>query len=330
MDDFFAKCGCDCKNCPTYKENIRNIEGRIKCSDGWNKYLGIRLSPEKLRACDGCSIPDEDRGTFYLNCSVRKCAIINGLDNCAFCTGFPCNDLNNVHSLQQIRSRKDFIRKTGKQISEGDYGQFIEPYAGLDHLSKIRKNLNKKDYKEFKKFSTKTNFVPYEKMFDKPEIMKIIYSFLTTLYVEEDVSFARLHTLNYKREKTLKLLWTMGLFGSFDRKKGFIELDARSFLSQKITGMYHKLIEFSNELKERDIRLDIIPVIKQGWMTDSGALRKEGWIIRLSFGKSLKGSGTLSVFIDYVRKLHKLYGKKAFQAFNRADLSVMTNDTENV
>jgi hypothetical protein len=36
------------------------------------RFLNIKLSPEKLRACDGCSIPDPDRKIYYLNCRIRK------------------------------------------------------------------------------------------------------------------------------------------------------------------------------------------------------------------------------------------------------------------
>jgi len=93
MEANLAKCGCDCINCPTYKENIRTMENRKICSAGWEKYVGIKLSPEKLRACDGCSVLDEKRKTYYLNCKIRKCAIINGIENCAFCKGFPCDEL---------------------------------------------------------------------------------------------------------------------------------------------------------------------------------------------------------------------------------------------
>ena len=88
MNINIAKCGCDCFNCPTYKENIKTIENRKKCSAGWAKYLDLKLSPEKLRACDGCSIPDTERKTYYLNCIIRKCAMTNGIENCAYCTVF--------------------------------------------------------------------------------------------------------------------------------------------------------------------------------------------------------------------------------------------------
>jgi hypothetical protein len=71
-----------------------------------------------LRACDGCSIPDPDRKIYYLNCRIRKWAMINGIENCAYCKGFPCDELIKAHSVQQITNREEFKIETGKEISE--------------------------------------------------------------------------------------------------------------------------------------------------------------------------------------------------------------------
>lgn len=98
---FISKCGCDCFNCPSYKDNLRTIEKRQQCSSAWKEFLKIKLSSEKLRACDGCSIPDRERKTYYVNCRIRKCAMLNEMENCAFCTGFPCNELSKAHSIQK-------------------------------------------------------------------------------------------------------------------------------------------------------------------------------------------------------------------------------------
>jgi len=319
-----AKCGCDCPHCPTYKENIRTPEGRKKCSAGWNTYLGIKLSPEKLRACAGCSLPDAERKTYYLNCAVRKCALINGVAHCAYCTGFPCEELMNVHSLQKINSREAFVGKTGKEISAEDYARFVEPHTGLDRLNKIRLTLNEKEITDYKRFSTKTNFASSDVVKDPPPGLKIIHSLLTTVFVESDISYARLQTLNSKREKILKILWTMGLYGSLEKDHNRLVLDAGTFLSHKIPGTYPKFLALFAELTHRDLHFEIVPLADTGWLTPSGALRKEGWKIGLAFGKSLKGQHTLILFKEYVQKLAGKHGTGAFRVFKKADLSIMT------
>jgi hypothetical protein len=321
MNTNLGKCGCNCAECPSYKVNLKTINDRNKCSTGWEKYIGIKLSPQKLRACDGCSIPDSNRKTYYLNCKIRKCAMINGLENCAYCSAFPCDELQSAHSLQKISSRGEYINKTGKRISEKDYKLFIEPYTGLFRLNKIRKNLSKKDYKDYKRFSVKNKFAPLPADLKN---LKLIYTFLTSVYIEQNIPYAKLQTLESKREQLLKILWTILLYGN-EKSGCYLELDAKTFLSHKIGGMYNKLLENFHELKKYGIYCQIVPLVENGWLTPLGGLRKEGWFIKLTFGEQPDGIKELKAFKEYVLRLYKKYGKKAFRYFNTADLGVMTN-----
>jgi len=323
MINKIAKCGCDCFNCPTFKDNIRTIDERIQCSTGWKKYLDIKLSPEKLRACDGCSLQDSQRKTYYLNCKVRKCAITNGLENCGYCKGFPCEELIEVHSIQKIENHNDFIQKTGKDISDKDYWKFIEPYTGLNHLEKIRQGLNENDYKDYKKFSMLPKFASFDKIDQKQESLKIIYSLLTSLQVADNVSYAKFQTLTTKRKKLLQILWAICYHGQFNQAEGYIELDGKTFLSQKILSMHKVLAECFMDLKNYDIHCETLPFDGKKWLSPTGGLRKEGWKISLSFGASLSGRKTLIKFIDYVSALKDEYGSNGFRRLYQADLNVM-------
>lgn len=319
-----GKCGCDCFNCPTYKNNIKTIEDRQKCSSGWSKFLKIKLSPEKLRACDGCSVPDSERKVYYLNCKIRKCAIMNEVENCAYCSGFPCDELLDVHSLQKIKNREDYTKTTGKEISETDFRYFIEPYAGLIRLNQIRQSISEKEIKDYKKFSARIKFAQPANASLNGEILTKIYLLLTSVYIEKNISFARNITMERKREQLLKILWTAFYFGTLNSEKDCIELQSQTLLSQKIIGMHNKLLEYLNELKKYDINCEIIPLVEKGWLTPGGGLRKEGWIFRLRCGNSWD-KDTLGAFKDYAFKLYAKYGNKAFRIFNRADLSIMFN-----
>jgi hypothetical protein len=323
MSDEIAKCGCNCFNCPTFKENIRTYEGKVHCSTGWKKYLNINLSPEKLRACDGCSLKDENRKIYYLNCMVRKCAMMNGLDNCAYCKAFPCEELCEVHSIQRIANRRDFIRRRGVEISEKDYQKFIEPYTGINHLHKIRQNLSEDDYKDFKKFSPTPKFAPIENLNEKPNSTKAIYHLLTNLAVVNNVSYAKYLTLVNKRKKLLQILWTMGSHGNICKKGNYLELDGKTFLSNNITSLYTVLKEYLLDLRIHDVICEIIPLDDKEWLTPGGGLRKAGWIIRLSFGSSLSGRKTLLKLKEYISLLNTNYHKTAFRVFSKADMKVM-------
>ncbi len=316
-----AKCGCDCFNCPTYRDNVTTIEERKICSSGWEKYLDMKLSPEKLRACDGCSISDDERKTYYLNCKIRKCAIINKMDNCAYCKGYPCDELLKIHSVQQISNKEDFIRKTGKEISDIDYLKFIEPYAGLAHLNKIRQSLTNNDFKDFKKHSSKTKFAQIDKLNDKPKSIQIIYSLLTKICLEQNISYARLQTTKKKRERLLKIIWTLALYGNFV-DNNVLELDSKTFLSQKIQGMYNILTDYLNDLKSYDIHCEIIPLKDKGWMTPTGGLRKEGWKFTCRFGQSLNEVDTLVALKKIATELNNKFGNKAFSRFSKADINI--------
>jgi len=52
-------------------------------------------------------------------------------------------------------------------------------------------------------------------------------------------------------------------------------------------------------------------------------IAKCGCDISLTFGESLKGSKTLKEFKDYILRLERKYGKKAYRVYNMADLSIM-------
>lgn len=117
----------------------------------------------------------------------------------------------------------------------------------------------------------------------------------------------------------------MGRFGNFSKDGSYIELDSKTFMTQKIHGMYNTLLGYLNDLKKHDILCEIIPLVSKGWLTPMGGLRKEGWIFRLKFGDPVRGGDTLQVFKDYVQKLDTKFGNKAFKLFKAADLSVMMN-----
>ena len=85
-----------------------------------------------------------------------------------------------------------------------------------------------------------------------------------------------------------------------------------------------------DDLKKFDIHCEIIPLAEKGWLTPTGGLRKEGWIIRFAFGELIKGSKTLKVFKDYIVKLDRMFGKKAYSLFKKADLSILMADRVSV
>ena len=326
MDFPIAKCGCNCSTCPTYKDNIRTIEERQKCSKGWSKYLGIKLNAEKLRPCDGCSLQDSERKTYYLNCKVRKCCNENEFDNCAYCSIFPCDELKTVHSLQNIESREDFITKAGKEISDHDYLKFIEPYCGIIHLEKINKELKDSDIRDYKKFSTKIKFSEFTVHENSkginPVALNKIYSFLTSLDIQSGISYARYITLKERRKKLLLLILAISIYGALNKEEAYLELDGKILISQKISGIYYydKLMEYFEVLRKYDIYCRLVPEDIKKYMTPTGYLKSGGWSVRMSFEHG--NIDILKALKDYTSRLNKTYSKNWFKHFNSASFNV--------
>ena len=139
--------------------------------------------------------------------------------------------------------------------------------------------------------------------------------------MEQDISYARLQTIEKKREQLIKIIWTLTLYGDFVNND-LLEIDSKTFMSQKIHGMYNILTDYLNDLKLYDIHCEIIPLVDNGWLTPMGGLRKEGWKFTLKFGETLFGADTLRTLKNIVTKLNDKFGKRAFNKFNKAELNI--------
>jgi len=144
MKDIISKCGANCGRCPAYKENLITEEDRQRVSDRFDQYFGIQIKPDAIY-CDGCHMPDADNPVLLitcLNCKIRECAIQTGVETCAHCSGYPCEDLK---ALASRIDREKIASRIGTPIPEEDYLIFIEPYELLKHLNEIRASLGPKD-----------------------------------------------------------------------------------------------------------------------------------------------------------------------------------------
>lgn len=328
MNNLIAKCGCNCSQCPTYKSNLQTFKDRNRCSWGWDKYLNIKLRPEKLRPCDGCSIADEKRKVYYLNCHVRKCAIKNEIKNCAYCSAYPCYEVLNIHSMQKPDAIEKIERRIGASITEGDYMAIIEPYLGIKHLDEIRQTIAAGDIIEIKRFSMHPKMVafPNDLPFSKDEISgyQSLHQILASLEVMDNVSYARQFILQKNRKQLLKILWAFGRFGELKEEDGsHLMLDSEIYSSQKISSYYSKVQAYFSLFEKYGVHSEIVPLQETDWVTPTGALRKTGWLMKLSFDEKIGGSLTVKALKNYALKLDEKYDKNAFRYFSRGDVRVL-------
>jgi hypothetical protein len=326
MKDLFSKCGINCGRCPSYKENLLTDEDRRRCSEGWHKYLGFRITPGKLRLCDGCQASDDETPVRYQSCYVRRCAVRNGVETCAHCSAYPCEDAPRVSLSTEARERT--TARLGASIPEEDYLAFIEPYEGIKHLDAIRATLGPEEIVEMTKVSVTPKIMDFPTDLplsgEKTAALKALHRLLATVGIAEGISYARQTILKKKRQHLLKILWAFGLFGKLEEEGGpHLVIDSETYLAQKIHTSYLRVRGYFQDLKEHGVHCEHVPLVEEGWLTPSGALRKEEWLMKMSFGDEAGGAPALEALQSYAARLGAEYDKRAFMYFSKVDMRIL-------
>ena len=333
MKDLFGKCGFNCGRCAAYKENALTDEDRQRGSDGWKKYYGFRIRLDRMY-CDGCQTPDEENPVLLApSCTIRKCAIINGVETCAHCSGFQAC----MYDLQIFNpdiDREKIAARMGAPIPEGDYLAFIEPYEHLKHLNKIRTSLDPDDIVEAKVAAVKPKIVdfPDDLPFPKKQTsaFRDLHRVLSSIISINGDTYAQQALLKKRKEWMLKLLWAFGLFGELKEEgDAHLIIDSESFFAQKITSQWSKVKLHFDILKESGVHCEVIPVAKDwllpsGWIRDKRARDKVvPWYMKMSFDDNAGGASALRALKRYTARLNEKYSNRAFRYFKKADMRVL-------
>jgi hypothetical protein len=130
--EIYSKCGFRCDICPAYFKNIKDSEYQLIISEGFLKYYGFDLSPDKIY-CEGCTSEKTDPILLEFNCPVRKCTTERGLGNCASCDDYYCS---------KLKGRADgylyALSKFNGEIPHEDYNVFFKPYEGKMNLEILK------------------------------------------------------------------------------------------------------------------------------------------------------------------------------------------------
>ncbi len=91
MDKIIAYCGLVCTDCPAYiAKQTDDNELREKTAKEWATAFNPDIRAEMIN-CDGCN--SKDTLFFHCNhCKIRACCIEKGIDNCAYCDDYICDD----------------------------------------------------------------------------------------------------------------------------------------------------------------------------------------------------------------------------------------------
>jgi len=326
MSDIIAKCGFDCRRCASYKENLRTKADRMKCSDGWHRHFAFRITAEKLVRCDGCLVSPDRNPVRYLKtgCRIRRCAEKNSIENCAYCSSYPCQDVK-AHSA--YIDREKIAARLGAPIPEVDYRTFIEPYEGLKHLDRIRRSLCPKDIVKADKVSIMPRIAEFPdnlRLAEKEASgLRAVHRLLAKVGSAKGISYVRQEVLTKTRLHILKILWAFGLKGSLEKKgRLHLGLDSETYLAQKINSDFAKLKGYFEVLKKHGAICKHVALKKEGWLTPKGGLRKDGWQFELYFSEKAGGPPALKALQKYVRLLEKKHGRNGFKYFARVDMRI--------
>ena len=98
-EEMIAYCGLNCIKCPIYlatreKNPKKQRREREQIALAIKKYLGEEKRVEDITDCDGCKAQGGRLFSSCRKCQIRKCASEKGLENCAYCSEYPCENLS--------------------------------------------------------------------------------------------------------------------------------------------------------------------------------------------------------------------------------------------
>jgi hypothetical protein len=118
MNEMLSYCGLVCNSCPIYlatreKDKSKKDKMIYNIIDMCKKYYGNDYKYEDINQCDGCK---SETGKLFFSCSgckIRKCAVEKGIENCAYCNKYACEDLSKMfNSDPGTKTRLDLIRNS--------------------------------------------------------------------------------------------------------------------------------------------------------------------------------------------------------------------------
>ena len=299
-----------------------------------------------ITPCATCQTPDSEipKKTKLPNrkCLIRQCVDKTGVENCAFCSRFPCDTLK---ATADLWTRKNIEKKLGRAISEEEYREFVEPFEGVSRLNSIRNSLGVEQIVEpAKTQKSKNSICNFPENLSRPKeqiaSFKAVHVLLTSLGqsslgLSDTDTFAQYHKLENLRAHVLRFLWILGNHGRFEKDNGSrLEVDSVTYEANR--GNQKKLAIWSfvkdnifQVLSDFGVcceRVVLKGVKEEEVVTGTGYLRSRGWIMTMYFDDKIGGAAALKALKEYATRLEKEQGKKAFKYFRNAN---MQNDVLN-
>lgn len=337
-----SKCGNLCSICPWGKwiRESQKREDWEPFTEDVKKYVGY--VPAR-NPCQGCQTPNDklakDVGVhnFLRGCAARKCAFDNEITNCAYCSRYPCDQID---AMNRGKRREDAEKRMGEPIPDDKYEAYVRVFEGKKTLDALRSNLKPDEIQEVKTLEIKPpKIIPFPNVTlkKKDSEYRMLHQALSQI-IDSRLGLKDVDTLAGKelldrRQNVLnRLLWIAALYGKLQGSQ--LSLDGITINTYKKgtsgfptteSGWLRWLeilseVDIEGELEYGDIKKsDLISPI--GWLRDRiPGSNDPAWWLKISFGDSLGGAITLETLRSYASEIDERFGKQAYGRFKKADM----------
>ncbi len=344
MEMIVGECGNMCNGCP------------------WGRYLRAEMTPRKWEAyveevkkyvgyypsknpCYGCQTPDDELSkevgvhNFLRGCSVRKCALENDLENCAYCSRYPCDHLV---VLDQEHTRETVSKRLGEPVPDDMYEKHVKIFEGMKQLDVFRAGLSDDIIVAVQTIEPKkaklTEFPPTLTESKKHSGLKKLHETLSSLAhssfgLKDADTPATQEMVKTRRAIIFRLLWILAVHGELD-DKGTMMLDSLSISTHKkgtsgfpnTEGAWLRLLAM---MKNAGMQAEIVPQTDElysglGWLRDRIPKTEDpAWFLKVDFDEEIGGRDALRWLQEYGEKLEAEHGKRAFGQFRKVDMRVL-------
>ena len=117
--EMIAYCGLNCVTCQIYlATREKDPKKQREMREGIARYIREHFDPktrlEDITDCDGCKAQSRRLYSGCHKCQIRKCASEKDLENCAYCSEYPCEKLSKLFDSGSVepdaKKRLDAIK----------------------------------------------------------------------------------------------------------------------------------------------------------------------------------------------------------------------------
>lgn len=116
MGEIISYCGLVCGGCPIHlaskeKDKLKKDEMICEIIRTCKEDYNIEYKLSDITECDGCMAENGRLFSGCANCKIRSCANNKGVINCAYCSYYICENLNEFFkSDPSAKARLDMIK----------------------------------------------------------------------------------------------------------------------------------------------------------------------------------------------------------------------------